>query len=147
MLTTATICSGFFFLVGLGIVLSGVRTYTRSKQISNWLITTGTVKVSEVKRSGGTKIEYHDRIIYDYTVMGTDYTSNTVTVADLMGIVDNGLAAAQAKVQKFPAGSTVTVYYDPEDPRRSVIQKGGDSSLFILGGIFMVVGIVFFLIQ
>ena len=147
MLTTATICSGVFFLIGLGIVLSGVRTYTRSNQISNWLTTAGTIKISEVRRSGGTKIEFHDHIVYEYTVLGTTYTSNTVTVANLMGITDKGSPEAQAKVKKFPAGSSVTVYYNPEDPHRSVIQKGGDSSLFILGSIFIAFAIVIWFLQ
>jgi hypothetical protein len=147
MFTTATICSGFFFLIGLGIVLAGVRTYRKSNQASNWNTATGKITSSEVTHTSGSKIQYYSRIEYEYSVLGTNYISNKVTFAQLMGIDDTAKGAAEGKVKKFPAGSAVTVYYDPGDPRRAVIQKGGDSSLLILGGLFMAFALVFFFIQ
>lgn len=145
--TTATLCSGVFFLIGLAIALSGVMTYRKSNQTSKWVSMQGTIKTSEVTRTSGSDVQFYAHIVYEYTVLGMNYSSSNVTVAQLMGIEDTTSTAAQEKVKKFPAGSTVTVYYDPKDPRRAVLQKGGDSSLFILGGFFMLFAIVMLFLQ
>jgi hypothetical protein len=146
-MTTATICSGVIFLVGLAIVLSGVMTYRKSNQASHWLPAQGRIKTSEVTRTTGGKIQYYAHIEYEYTAQGMNYSSNNVTFAQLMGIADTGQSAAQEKVKKFPAGSTVTVFYDPNDPRRAVLQKGGDSGILILGGIFIAFAVLILFLQ
>jgi hypothetical protein len=145
--TTGTICAGIFFLIGLAIALSGFMTYRKSNQAANWIPTQGKIKRSEVTHTTGGKTQYYAHIEYEYTAQGMNYSSNNVTLAQLMGITDTGQSAAQEKVKKFPIGSTVTVFYDPNDPRRAVLQKGGDSGLLILGGIFIAFAVLILFLQ
>lgn len=142
MFTTSMLCSGVFLLIGLGIIFSGWLTYRKSNQAAGWIPASGKVITSEVRRTSGSDLKFFAHIVYQFMAGGMEYISRNVTFAQLMGILDTAKPAALEKVKKFPAGSMVTVYYDPENPNRSVLEKGGDSSLFFLGGIFVLFGIV-----
>jgi hypothetical protein len=80
-------------------------------------------------------------------VIGTSYVSNTVTFSELMGFEDTKKSVAEKAVNQFPAGCTVPVYYDPENPQKSVLRRGGDSTLLFIGGGFMVFAILFYFLQ
>jgi hypothetical protein len=147
MLTTPIIIAGIFFLIGLGIMAAGAMTYLKGNKVSGWATTQGQVVVSQINRSTGSNMKFFGFVEYEYTVAGNIYRSKTVTPAELMGISDTTHQAATEKVAKYPAGKRIAVIYDPSDPQKSVLEKGGDSSLFILGGIFMVFGIVILIIQ
>jgi hypothetical protein len=147
MLTTTTLCSGIFFLVGLALFLVGIRTYQKSNQASNWMTTTGRITTSAVTNTMGSDRKYYARIEYEYSVLGTTYVSNKINFSQRMGIDDTAMGTAEEKVKKFRAGSAVTVYYDPQDPRQAVIEKGGDSGLLVLGGLFMAAALVFYFLQ
>ncbi len=146
-MTATTCCSGFFFLIGLALVFAGYRTYRKSDESISWPTTMGTVKTSEVRRTVGANNEFHSYIEYEYSVLGTDYVSNKVTFGELAGFQDIKKSIAQKAVNRYPAGSTVTVYYDPQDPKKAVLQRGGDSALLWLGGAFMVSAVVFYFLQ
>ncbi|MCE9644398.1 MAG: DUF3592 domain-containing protein [Chloroflexi bacterium] len=145
-MTTSMFCAGVFFLIGLAIMASGWITYRKSGQAADWIAAPGTVITSEVIHSIGGKLSFSAHIVYQYTALGRRHTSSHVTIAELMGIFDTGKDEAMAKVKKYPAQSTVTVYYDPQDPQRAVLQKNGDASLFYLGGIFMAFTIAIWLL-
>ncbi len=141
------ICSGFFFLIGLALVFVGYQTYRKSDESMSWPTTMGTVKTSEVRRTIGANNEFHSYIEYEYSVLGSDYVSHTVTFSELMGMQDTRKSVARNAVNKFPAGSSVTVYYDPQNAQKSVLQRGGDSTLIIVGGSFMVFSILFLFLK
>ncbi len=146
-MTAMACCSGFFFLVGMALVFAGIRTYRKSDESLSWPTTTGTIQVSEVRRTSGANNEFHSYVEYQYSVLGTDYVSHTVTFGELAGFQDTKKSIAQKTVNRYPAGSTVTVYYDPQDPKKAVLQRGGDSALLWLGGAFMVSAVVFYFLQ
>ncbi len=141
-MTIPVICAGVFFLIGLAIMASGWMTYRKSSQATNWLTTTGTITTSEVIRSTGGKLSYSGHVVYQYSVQGKSHVSSHVSIAELMGIFDTGQSEALAKVKKYPINSTVTVYYDPQNPQRAVLEKRGDASLFYLGGVFLVFALI-----
>jgi hypothetical protein len=147
MLTTPVICAGFFILIGLGIMAAGAATYLKGRKMAEWATTQGRVLVSEIVASRGSERKFSGLVQYEFTVLGQSYRSQTVTPAELMGISDTGRGEAMQKVAKYPAGAVVTVYYDPQTPQRSVLERGGDSTTLILGGLFVVFGVVFILIQ
>ncbi len=141
-MTVPMICSGVFFLIGLAIMASGWMTFHKSNQAANWLTTIGTITTSEVIRSTGGKLSFSAHVVYQYSAQGGNHVSTRVSIAELMGIIDTGQNQAMAKVKKYPINSTVTVYYDPQNPQRAVLEKGGDASLFYLGGVFLVFALI-----
>ena len=147
MFTIIDFCSGIFFLAGLAILFTGIRTYQRSKQAANWTTVTGMVTTSKVINPMGNERKQYARIEYEYSVLGTSYVSNKINFAQLSGFNDTALGTAEEKVKKFPAGRSVTVYYDPQEPQRAVLETGGNSGLLILGGLFIVSALLFFFIQ
>jgi hypothetical protein len=71
---------------------------------------------------GGHRIvSYRPVVSYEYTVGGTTYTGTRATQMDVG-------AGAVSDVQKFlasrPPGSTVTVYYNPDNPADSFLEQG-----------------------
>jgi hypothetical protein len=147
MFTIIDFCSGIFFLAGLAILFTGIRTYQRSKQAANWMTVTGMVTTSKVINPMGNERKQYAHIEYEYSVLGTSYVSNKINFAQLSGFNDTALGTAEEKVKKFPAGRSVTVYYDPQEPQRAVLEIGGNSGLLILGGLFIVSALLFFFIQ
>jgi preprotein translocase subunit SecG len=147
MLTTTTICSGLFFLIGLGLAFAGFRTYQKSNQASNWMTTTGRITTSAVTNRMSSDHKQYAHIEYEYSVLGANYVSNKINFAQLIGFDNTAMGNAEETVKKFPAGSAVTVYYDPQDPHRAVIEKGGDAGMLILGGLFMAAALVFYFLQ
>jgi len=92
-----------------------------------WETTVGTVKVSKVAsetvthgRSRGTM--YVPVVRYVYRVEGKDYRSDRIAVGDLR----NGhVTKVKPVVNRYPAGSTVTVFYDPEEPQEALLEAPG----------------------
>ncbi|MBL8077959.1 MAG: DUF3592 domain-containing protein [Anaerolineales bacterium] len=146
-MTIPMICAGIFFLIGLAIMASGWMTFHKSNQAAVWPSTTGTIITSEVLRSTGGKLSFSAHIVYQYAAQGGNHVSTRVSIPELMGIVDTGQKEAMAKVEKYPIHSTVTVYYDPQDPQRAVLEKRGDVSLFYLGAVFLVFALVIWFLR
>jgi hypothetical protein len=146
-MSTVTIFALVFGAIGVAIMLAGVNTYIKGNKARDWAIAQGKVVTSQVNRSVGGKLTFSGWVVYDYSIMGQSYRSQTVTTAELMNIQSTGKAEAYAKVAKYPVGTTVSVYYDPNDPKRSVLEIVGDSSLLMLGGIFVIFALVFYYIQ
>jgi len=77
---------------------------------------------------------------YSYSVDGKNYDSTRVTMADWF--FASGVFAVSKFQKTFPVGREVTVYYDPANPKRSVLYNIGYGYmifLFVCGiGIFVV---------
>ncbi len=74
-------------------------------------------------------------IIYTYQVADEVYTNDKIhadeRLPDGRRLIDPADADALAK--KYPVGQSVTVYYDPDDPRQSVLQKDENRGLYLVG--------------
>lgn len=74
-------------------------------------------------------------IIYTYQVGNEVYTNDKIHVDERLPN-DQRLMdpeEADALAEKYPAGASVTVYYDPDDPRRSALQKDENRGLYLVG--------------
>jgi hypothetical protein len=127
----------------LGMIFFQYWSYSRVK---NWATTTGTIITSEIvyKKFGGrgSKIA-HPIIHYLYHVQGKQYQGETIAPGPV--IAGTG---SERLIQKFPAGSTVEVYYNPQDPSQAVIERiaSNRSALWvalILMNLFLCVGSFF----
>jgi len=79
-------------------------------------------------------------VTYAYTVGGTPFQGNRVSI---------GSGNARASVQKYPAGTDVQVFYDPNKPSSVVLEPGGSglTALLVVGVVIILVAIVIGVIQ
>jgi len=105
--------------------------------IKKWQTTKGIIVRNEAvyKYSKESKNNWKNTIVFEYTVGNKHYQSNghiavSQTYAFKTQVVLN---------EKYPVGSEVTVYYNPSNPVRSVIEKELNPLFAVLGSM----GVIF----
>ncbi len=73
---------------------------------------------------------YGFKIRYTYEAGGTTHEGNRYAFGEMKS--SDGQARARELVQQHPAGSPITVYFDPKDPADSVIVRDPDPSLYFM---------------
>ncbi|MEK6751919.1 MAG: DUF3592 domain-containing protein [Chloroflexota bacterium] len=95
--------------------------YRQSTQ--KWLSTTGTVLMSSVQsHHTGRSHSIYPVVVYTYSVDGKSYQSQRIKAGEQFLSVRIA-GQAQATVNRYPIGTTVTVYYDPSNPVESALEK------------------------
>jgi hypothetical protein len=145
------LCGGFFFLlfVGLGVFLIYRMQQSKKKALvsQSWPSTTGQITESHVSRSqstdsdGDTTTSYSARVAYTYQVGGQTYSGHNIAFG--FNPSYSSETKAQADAARYPVGSQVSVYYDPNKPSDAVLERqvSGSKVGLILGIIFIVVGV------
>ncbi len=128
----------FWLVPLLFIVWYGFRIFRRLMQAatwgedsSSWPATNGIVTHSGIVRhpgEGGST--YTVEVEYDYEVNHVDYHGKRVGFELKL---DLSQSAAKDFIAKYPVGSKVTVYYEPEDPKVSTLITGTSQSSLVLG--------------
>jgi len=141
----ALLCGGFFFLVilviGGGLVFFSLRSRKKAELSQNWPNAQGTITVSTVRESSSTDDDgyvstyYHPKVEYEYEVGGQAYTGKHVSFGGSTGY--GNPAQAKAKLERYPVGALVQVYYNPEKPSEAVLERQAGG--FKLG---MTIGII-----
>jgi hypothetical protein len=88
----------------------------------NWPSTVGKVITSRAEVSGGEYTSVVPFIVYQYNVYGRDYSNSQIKAGDVH-MSSYSSRAAYDKVDKYPVGSEVTVYYNPENPQQSALER------------------------
>jgi len=120
----------FYFWI---IDVHGVQALWKQHHAEAFPHTEGKVLTSRVTITRGSKgrIYYHVAIAYSYSVDGQEYVGRRFRY-DGHPTNEN---SANAVVSAHPAGSEVNVFYNPQDPRDSVLSPGVDtpdvSNLFL----------------
>ena len=105
-------------------VFSSIYNYYSSDATES---TSGTIIKSE--RLSGRRSSFHD-VEYEFVVNGYTYTSDKVSYHA------SGSTYSRQVLRKYPDGKKVTVYYDPLNPRYSVLERSNlDSRVFVQAGI------------
>ena len=117
-----------FIAIGVVIAIRGVGTVIDALRSTDWPPTEGSVTASGVDMQNDTDTErrtralrYSPAVSYSYDVDGTTYSS------DLLGFVrlwTDDESGAHRIARRYPVGQAVTVYYDPGDPSRAVLDPG-----------------------
>jgi len=113
------------FLAGFGFFL-----YKRNQQstvyrqkVQSWPGASGMVLTSSVQsRRTGRSVSIFPVVVYQYEVNGKTYQSQTIRAGEQFMNV-RVIGQAQATAARYQAGATVTVYYNPENPAESVLEK------------------------
>ena len=132
-------------LIGVVMLIVGLRTRQKAQTSQSWPAVPGLITHSQVdsrttrSRSGNrttTRTSYYPVIRYSYNVGGMQMEGNRIT----FGGVNTGLVAATAMCNKYPAGSQVNVFFDPQKPKDAVLVPGASGTLgTILFGIFFLI--------
>lgn len=151
------LCGSFFLLILLGIgiflIVGNLRARKKADASQNWPATSGTVVLSEVRKSethneegGLSSIAYFPYVEYDYQVNDQMVRGKKLTFGghDLT----KSYAEATARVAKYPVGAAVSVYYNPGKLEDAVLERAAPRSksglivgiiLTSLGGIGLLV--------
>ncbi len=144
-------------LLGLGLIAAGSffcwwlwAVWEKAKLMDDWGQAEGQIIASSVvewRFNEFSREEYEPRIRYRYQVEDTDFIGDRIR---RVSIRSTSPSKVQTWVERFPAGETVTVFFDPVDPSLSVLKRDSKAALysiwfpflFVVGGAGMVVSAV-----
>ncbi|HTD23698.1 MAG TPA: DUF3592 domain-containing protein [Terriglobales bacterium] len=135
---------GLVSLAGLGLIFMAAFDLRKANRAKTWPTAQGKVLSSglaAVNDSDGTT--YKAAILYEYSVNSVDHRSDVWRVR--AGSSSFTKAATEA-VKRYPAGATVTVYFNPENPADAMLEPGKVSWSLLFGGVmFAGIGAIGFL--
>ncbi|MBI2499233.1 DUF3592 domain-containing protein [Candidatus Woesearchaeota archaeon] len=136
-LTGTIIGKIIFIIIGLIFFISAIINILRGYSSKNWPSVQGKIIHSDIQiqrdiRHGP---NYSPTILFEYFINGTKYFSNRIS----FGGTSTGLIGIQRILIKYPVGSDVLVYYNPQKPQISILEPGITFSIII----FLLVGIIF----
>lgn len=122
---------GEMFFIVFWTLMTALMTVTTvivpiSQQVSTYWFesTRGIVKHSEVKVDWGDTNTLNVNIGYEYTVGQQTWIGDQLRY----GLVESNDSYAEEFVKEHPAGSLITVYFDPKNPKESVLIRGIEGS-------------------
>ena len=124
------ILCGIFVLLGLGLIAIGLRSIYFRLASKSWPTVIGRIMASEMGRhSDKHGTVYTADIQYDYTVNEKLYSGNLISFghADTSNSDD-----ARSDLNEYPVNKEVKIYYDPDNPHRSVLQPGVGNGGFVV---------------
>ena len=142
----------FFGCVGFWFFGKGIWNVAMGYVSRNWQPATGKIVSSNVgtnpdprkSRSGEIisegQFNYNVEVEYEYYAVGANRKGSRVLFAETSS---KNLRQIQSIVQRYQTGKTITVYFDPSKPERSVLEPGIKPSnlvIIITGGLFGLIG-------
>ena len=145
---------GLMLLLGLVAMFYGNRIVKETMEIESWSTTKGEIVLSQLKKSNwrkntprvgtrGVKQEMESRytaqVEYEYQVKEEIYTGTEIR---LIMPLHRTPEEVQPLLDLYPTGKRVKVYYDTEDPAKSVLESVLDEdtyTLFYMGIMWSVV--------
>jgi hypothetical protein len=122
-----------WLLVGGGVfaVLFPLVSWLRARASRSWPRTGGRITESTLDREvrHGRSDSYMPRVRYEYTVGERTYGGSQL---NFWGSVGGSRAVAERTTARYPAGATVTVYYNPQDPSEAVLDRAFSPRVLIL---------------
>jgi len=115
--------------LGLLLIAAVVKTW-QAREARNWPQTPGRVvrsvaetrdvRVSDDEREEGYRLESRNfaNVTYEYSAGGRKLRCDRISIGE-----DLGNFEVAEKLAKYPAGSIVTVYYNPRHPEQAVLER------------------------
>jgi hypothetical protein len=118
------------YLVGLAIAaliwLLHIRTAKKAEAAASWPTVAGTVESSAVREKtetdadGDSETAWYPEVAYAWTVKGQRYTGRRIQFGETPRFLRE--SAAQAVCDRYRAGASVPVRYDPSNPAEAVLE-------------------------
>ncbi len=123
-----------FILFSIFLLFATVRSWIDGYASINWKVTSGKITTSKAiicHRKYSLSTDYQAVIVYSYVVNGVPYSSSQIsfTSDQFAGL---GCGSAEKAMEMYPLGSSVSVHYNPQNPKDSVLIPGG-TNFMILG--------------
>jgi hypothetical protein len=118
--------------VVVGLALIGFSFYQRSRlrASENWLPIPAMIAHAELLTSATTdSSEYRILVVYEYVANGVQYTGKRIGFGPRSYIRKK---RAEAELARYPEGSTVTAYFNPENPGEAVLVREAPSNVLYL---------------
>ncbi len=122
--------------VSVCIIFYGINMLIKGKASRSWPGCQGTVISSDIEQESKTDsyekltVSYRAHVVYSYSVNEKSFKSNRITFETYS---TRQKEKALAIANKYPAGETISVYYDPADPNSAVLEKGtGHAAYFVI---------------
>jgi hypothetical protein len=107
------------------------RSYTRARAR---ILRAQVEEIPHPSEEGGTK--YRPVVRYAFEVGGRTYESDRVAIGAPAAPDAADAGDARRLVERFAAGAEVDVWFDPRDPRRSVLERGVPTSQIAAAVVF-----------
>lgn len=124
--STATV----LFVIGAGLFLYGANTLAIAWRSTAWPTVDG--KVFHASKSARLAVLW-----YEYHVQGTRYVAENLRVSEGNWMPSDD--AAKDVARRYPAGTVVKVYYNPNDPSYAVLEPGAWYGNFVFPAIGAIV--------
>jgi hypothetical protein len=127
-------------LAGLIISVIAMVFIKRAKESLNWYRTTGTILSSSINKEYFDEITYEPEISYSYMVENVLFTSDKI-----ISFFNYGSSFGKRSfdiIRKYPTGSRITVYYNPQRHDISVLEPG----IKPINWIFLFLGLALFIV-
>ncbi len=143
-----------FLIVAVVFIVVIVRANGRVRASKNWSSTTARILAADVEMrrsstASGDSTSYYPTVVYEYAVNGQRFQSRRIRFGSEIGYGFQRMA--EKIVAKYPNGTLVSVFYDPENPAEAVLEQsaGGSNRLYgcivlVILGILLVTGIFSF---
>ena len=130
-----------FLAVGLAITSVGLMQFRAARVSPGWPsiegIVVDAVNLEEYTIDGG--YHYKPVVAFKYEVEGREYFSDRLTYGRKK-FPDE--AFVDHVIRQYPAGMSVTVYYNPRRPRQAVLQPGDTSGTGVIAGTGIVIAVL-----
>jgi len=128
-----------YLLLGIFILWSCINQFSDSKKKLKWLVTDAKISESNI---GSSKDQFRVHatparnlkkvfVKYTYTINDKEYTDQIP-----ISLKSNYLPLIEKQLEKYPVGKPLKVYYNPENPEESQLNKPGFSVGSIIGYLF-----------
>lgn len=128
-----------FLSASLCICIYALVVLVTAWKSSDWAVASGQVLSSRIISSGKSG---KPEVEYTYTVNGETYEGNHILIGPGPMGGGFGIASPREYVYKYPEGKQIKVFYDPEDPRQSVLEPGVNRVI----GLMLLMGVFFLLL-
>lgn len=132
---------GFAFTLSVNQVWLGLSS-------EKWPATKGIISRSMIElRTGQTGLQMRDAQVSNADIRYTYKTGDQIHVGDKITVLDylsKDLVFEKRLISRYPAGSFVKVYYDPDNPELSVLEPGANWFSFlalVLGAVIVITGV------
>ncbi len=135
-------------ILGSAVTVIGIKQAWKAWRMKHWEPTTGVItqcaftEVSGSRQGEDRDRRYHLSLAYTYQVDSTPYEGTRLRYG-MVGNVNSQKWVEQMR-ERYPQGSTVTVWVDPKDPAQCALERGPGWTWWvgpIVGVIFLISGL------
>jgi Protein of unknown function (DUF3592) len=137
-LTFRWVLSALFMLLGPIYAVGGMIIVISALKAKSWPSVIGTVVSSTVAKHSGKGVSYSPEIKYQYRVGHTAYEGTKIWLLDFAASEER----ARTIVADFSSGSSVSIFYEPSSPDRSILKPGTNWFMFATSGIGLITFVV-----